>query len=150
MQNELRIGDVAKRADVSVDTVRYYERQGLLPVAPRTSAGYRVFTTDAIERVLFIKQAQEVGFSLSEIATLVVNNGINDCGRIHDLLTEKLSEVDARLKRIRSFRAKLTHYLAECEEVLQKHGNSADCPVVEEIAHVELRSSRSKKPSLTV
>ncbi|MEP6850488.1 MAG: heavy metal-responsive transcriptional regulator [Acidobacteriota bacterium] len=145
MQDAFRIGEVAKRADVSVDTVRYYERQGLLPIAPRTGAGYRVFTSEAIDRVLFIKQAQEIGFSLNEIRALVVNNGISDCRRIHDLLNIKLDEVDARLKRIRSFRGKLAHYLAECQEVLTRLGNAADCPVVEEIAHTELRSSKSKK-----
>ena len=148
MQNELRIGDVAKCAAVSVDTVRYYERHGLLPIAPRTNAGYRVFTADTIERILFIKQAQELGFTLNEIGSLVVNNGVSDCRRIHDLLSVKLTELDARLKRMREFRGKLTHYLAECEAVLKKHGNAADCPVVEEIAHTELRSSRSKKPRL--
>ena len=150
MQNELRIGEVATRADVSVDTVRYYERQGLLPVAPRTSAGYRVFTSEAVDRVLFIKQAQELGFSLSEIGSLVVNNGVSDCKRIHELLSVKLTELDVRLKRMRQFRGKLTHYLAECEEVLQKNGNAANCPVVEEIAHTELRSTRSKKPQIAV
>ncbi len=148
MQKELRIGDVAKRANVSVDAVRYYERQGLLPIAPRTNAGYRVFTSDTIERILFIKQAKELGFSLNEIGSLVVNNGVKDCRRIHDLLSVKLTELDARLKRMREFRGKLTHYLAECEAVLTKHGNAADCPVVEEIAHTELRSPQSKKPRL--
>ena len=142
--------EVAKSSDVSVDTVRYYERQGLLPIAPRTSAGYRVFTTAAVERVLFIKQAQELGFSLNEIGSLVVNNGISDCRRIHHLLSVKLTELDVRLKRMRQFRGKLTHYLAECEEVLQKNGNAANCPVVEEIAHTEITSSRPKKPSLGV
>ena len=146
MQKDLRIGEVAKRADVSVDTVRYYERQGLLPVAPRTRAGYRVFTSDTIERVLFIKQAQELGFSLNEIGALVINYGISDCRRIHDLLSVKLTELDARLKRLRRFRGKLTHYLAECEEVLKEHGNAADCPVVEEIAHTQLRSSGKSRP----
>ena len=150
MENELRIGEVARGAGVSVDTVRYYERQGLLPVAPRTNAGYRVFTSEAVDRVLFIKQVQELGFSLNEIGALVVNNGISDCRRIHDLLSVKLTELDVRLKRMRQFRGKLSHYLAECEEVLKKHGNTADCPVVEEMAHTELRSGRSKKPPVAV
>ena len=75
MDSGLQIGEVAKRAGVSVDTVRYYERLKLLPAAPRTSAGYRVFTSETIARVTFIKQAQELGFSLDEIGSLVASNG---------------------------------------------------------------------------
>ena len=148
MSSELRIGEVARRADVSVDAVRYYEREGLLPKAPRTNAGYRVFSPEAVERVLFIKQAQELGFSLSEISELLLNNGVGGCRRIHDLLSIKLTELDERLKRIRQFREKLKHYLAECESVLATQGNAADCPVVEEITHAEIPSPISKKAKI--
>lgn len=137
MHEELRIGQVAERSGVSIDTVRYYERRRLLPAAPRTAGGYRVFTSEAIERVLFIKQAQELGFSLEEISTLLTTKGTNDCIRVHDLLDVKLTELDARMKAMRDFRLKLVHYLAECEEELKKHPNSAECPVVVEIAHAE-------------
>src|SRR5260221_1806882 len=98
MNEELRIGRVAELAGVSIDTVRYYERRSLLPHAPRTSNGYRVFTTDTVDRVLFIKQAQDLGFSLDEIGTLLTTTGANDCLRVHDLLDAKLSELDARMK----------------------------------------------------
>ena len=76
MHEELRIGQVAERSGVSIDTVRYYERRRLLPAAPRTAGGYRVFTSEAIERVLFIKQAQELGFSLEEISTLLTTKAL--------------------------------------------------------------------------
>jgi len=135
MQGEFRIGEVAMRAGVSIDTLRYYERRRLLPVAPRTAGGYRVFTIDAVERVLYIKQAQELGFSLEEIGILLANNGRNECRRVRDLLNVKLVELDDRLKRMQEFRGRLTGYLAECEEELKDHPNSAECPVVVEIAH---------------
>lgn len=137
MQTEFRIGEVATRSGVSIDTVRYYERRELLPTAPRTASGYRVFTSETIDRVLFIKQAQDLGFSLEEISTLLTTNGTSDCLRVHDLLDAKLKELDARMKSMHEFRAKLTHYLAECEEELKKHPDSAECPVVVEIAHAE-------------
>ena len=137
MNDALRIGEVATSAGVSIDTVRYYERRRLLPVAPRTPAGYRVFTAEAIERVLFVKQAQELGFSLDEIGTLLTNEGINDCQRVHDLIKVKLAELDARLRSMRDFRGKLSHYLAECEDELRRHGKTAECAVVVEIAHAE-------------
>ena len=137
MQGEFRIGEVAMRASVSIDTVRYYERRKLLPVAPRTASGYRVFTADAIERLLFIKQAQQLGFSLDEISTLLTTNGISDCLRVRDLIDLKLKDLDARMKAMRKFREKLKHYLVECETELKKHPDSAECPVVVEIAHTE-------------
>lgn len=135
MQDEFRIGEVASRAGVSIDTVRYYERRRLLPEAPRTPNGYRVFTSGTIDRVCFIKQAQDLGFTLDEISTLLTTNGASDCLRVHDLLDAKLKELDTRMKAMREFREKLQHYVAECEKELKKHPDSAECPVVVEIAH---------------
>src|SRR5690349_5543045 len=107
MQTKFRIGEVATRSGVSIDTVRYYERRQLLPAAPRTASGYRMFTSETVDRVLFIKQAQELGFTLDEIATLLTTNGTSDCLRVHDLLDAKLTELDARMKSMHVFREKL-------------------------------------------
>ncbi|MCI0351847.1 MAG: MerR family transcriptional regulator, partial [Acidobacteriales bacterium] len=63
----LQIGELAARSGVSIDTVRYYERRKLLPMAPRTAGGFRLFSPDTVERVRFIKQAQDLGLSLDEI-----------------------------------------------------------------------------------
>ncbi|HEV8484779.1 MAG TPA: MerR family transcriptional regulator [Blastocatellia bacterium] len=63
-QSWLRIGEVAQRAGVSVGTIRYYEKRMLLPASPRSGGGYRLFAVETIERVKFIKQAQEMGFLL--------------------------------------------------------------------------------------
>lgn len=131
----LRIGEVATRAGVSIDTVRYYERRKLLPTAPRTSAGYRSFSEETVERLVFIKQAQELGFTLEEIGVLIANNDVHECRKVRDLLNIKLIEIDERLKRLKGFRGTLTKYLAECEDELSKHPDSAECPVVVEIAH---------------
>lgn len=76
-----------------------------------------------------------MGFTLDEISTLLTTGGTSDCLRVHDLLDTKLTELDARMKSMHEFREKLTHYLAECEAELKKHPNSAECPVVVEIAH---------------
>ena len=139
MQSEFRIGEVAKRAGISIDAVRFYERRRLLPVTPRSSNGYRLFGAGVIERLLFIRQAQELGFSLDEIGILLANNGRNECRSVRDLLHAKLGELDDRMQRMQDFRGTLTHYLAECEEELKKHPDSAECPVVVEIGHGEHR-----------
>jgi MerR family mercuric resistance operon transcriptional regulator len=97
-QSEFRIGEVAARAEVSVDTVRYYERLKLLPRARRSSGGFRLFDETVIDRVFFIKQAQELGFTLVEIKGLLATGGAEECSKVHDLLSEKLQELDIRLQ----------------------------------------------------
>ena len=130
MNSELLIGEVAKRAGVSIDTLRYYERVRLLPRSRRSSGGFRLFTPEHIARVRFIKQAQELGFSLEEIRDLLATGGAEECRKVRDLLQRKLSELDERLKGMKGFRRVLAHHLSECEAELRQHGDSACCPVV--------------------
>lgn len=128
--SEFRIGEMATRAGVSVDTVRYYERLKLLPRAKRTSGNFRVFGADSIERVQFVKQAQELGLTLDEIKGLLATGGAEECKRVHDLLSEKLHELDERLASMKKFRRVLALHLVECERELREHGKDARCPVV--------------------
>ncbi len=136
----LQIGEVATAAGVSVDTVRYYERERLIPSSGRTQGGFRQFGHDAVDRIRFIKQAQELGFALDEIRTMLRADGSAECRHVHDLLKAKLAEIDERLRRTRAFRRQLATYLAECEHTLEREGDEADCPVVEEISHRPLVS----------
>ncbi|MGH9904028.1 MAG: heavy metal-responsive transcriptional regulator [Pyrinomonadaceae bacterium] len=129
-RSELKIGEVAARAGVSVDALRYYERRKLLPSAPRTSGGFRLFTPEHVERVHFIKQAQELGFSLEEIRVLLAKGGAEECRRVRNLLCRKLSELDDRLKAMKAFRRLLARQLSACDEELERHGESACCPIV--------------------
>lgn len=147
MEDHLRIGEVANRSGVSIDTLRFYERRRLLPIAPRSANGYRVFTPEAVERVHFIKQAQELGFSLDEIATFLSANGANDCRSVHDLLDAKVIEINDRMRSMVEFRDKLLHYLAECDEELKKHPDSTECPVVVEIGQTKRTNKNGNKRS---
>jgi DNA-binding transcriptional MerR regulator len=134
--SELRIGEVAARAGVSVDTLRYYERRRLLSRAPRTPGGYRVFSGETIDRVRFIKQAQELGFSLEEIGQLLTGGGGEaECLRVSDLLRAKLAELDEKIKTMQLFSVILADHLAACEREMRLRGRSAQCPVIDEIAH---------------
>lgn len=130
MDRGLQIGEVAKRAGVSIDTLRYYEKMKLLPKATRSSGGFRLFAPEHIERVRFIKQAQELGFSLDEIRGVLATGGAEECRRVRDLLKRKLSELDERLKAMRDFRRVLTRHLSACEMELLQHEDSACCPVL--------------------
>ena len=141
----LQIGEVATRAGVSVDTVRFYERERLLPSLGRTPGGFRLFGPEAVDRIRFIKQAQELGFALDEVRDMLRADGSAECRHIHDLLEAKLAEVDERIERMRSFRGQLATYLAECEHTLDEQGEGADCPVVDEIAHRPLVAIQKKE-----
>jgi MerR family copper efflux transcriptional regulator len=135
MPSELKIGELASAAEVSRDTIRYYERVNLLPRASRTRAGYRLYAEGDVERLRFIKQAQSFGFSLNEIRQLLParRSGLEECRRVRALLRSKLSEVDSRLAKIRAFRRSLAEYLSECEEALE--GKRGDyCPVLFDIS----------------
>jgi MerR family copper efflux transcriptional regulator len=127
---ELQIGQVATRTGVSIDALRYYERLKLLPRARRSAGGFRLFTGEHIERVQFIKQAQELGFSLEEIKSLLVTGGADECRKVCNLLRLKLSELEDRLKAMKSFRRVLARQLSACNGELERHGESARCPVV--------------------
>ncbi|HEX9273123.1 MAG TPA: heavy metal-responsive transcriptional regulator [Candidatus Binatia bacterium] len=130
----LRIGEVALRAGVSIDTVRYYERRRLLPAAARSEGGFRLFTPDAVDRVRFIKQAQELGFSLNEIGELLTTGGAEECRRVRDHLKVKLTELDERIRSMRDFRKILASHLAACERELNRHTDDAVCPVLVRIS----------------
>ena len=138
-RTELKIGEVAARAGVSVDALRYYERMKLLPRAPSTSGGFRLFTHEHIERVQFIKQAQELGFSLEEIKGLLATGGADEYRKVRNLLRLKLSQLDDRLKAMKGFRRLLARQLSACDEELERHGESACCPVV-----VGIKGTRSR------
>ena len=114
MNDGLRIGEVAKRAGVSIDTLRYYEKVRLLPRASRSAGGFRLFALEHVERVRFIRQAQQLGFSLNEIRGLLASGGADECMKVRDLLRSKLAEMDQRLKSIRAFRRVLAQHLSAC------------------------------------
>jgi len=130
MDGGLQIGEIAKRAGVSIDTLRYYEKVRLLPRPGRSAGGFRLFAPEHIERVRFIKQAQELGFSLEEIKGLLATGGAEECRKVRELLTRKLSELDERLKSMKGFRRVLARHLSGCEVELKLHRDSACCPVL--------------------
>ena len=136
MSSALKIGELASAAGVTTDAVRYYERLKLLPRPSRTRAGYRLYSEEDAERLRFIKQAQSLGLSLDEVKGLLPARGagLSECRRVRDLLSAKLSELDAKITQMRGFRKTLASYLHECEEALA--GKRGDCcPVLFEITH---------------
>jgi len=112
----MRIGELARRSGVSLDTVRFYERRGLLPAPPRDGSGYRDYGVPSVERVRFIKELQELGFSLAESGSLLsrVDGGGVTCASERPRFEAVLAHIDRRLSELRRTRRKLAQTLAHC------------------------------------
>ncbi|HEV8158971.1 MAG TPA: heavy metal-responsive transcriptional regulator [Pyrinomonadaceae bacterium] len=137
-KGDLQTGEIAALSGVSVDTVRYYERLKLLPRAARSNGGFRIFPAETVERIKFIKQAQETGFSLEEIKQLFsTGGGANQCRAVQELLSKKLSELEAKIKQMRNFKAVLSRHLTDCENELEAHGEESACPVLTTIEKIK-------------
>jgi len=134
MKGAARIGEAARAAGVSVQTLRYYERLGLLPRPERTPAGYRLYTADTQARLRFIKQAQALGFSLEETKEILrlTYNGRSPCECVRGKLVEKLKRVERELAALRDFRRELRSTLARARRLPHlPHSASAICPIIE-------------------
>lgn len=134
MRNGARIGELADAAGVSVQTIRYYERLGLLPRPERTPAGYRVFAGDAAARLRFVKQAQALGFSLEEIKEILRLRfvGQSPCECVRGMLQEKLERVERDLAALARFRRTLRQTLRRAQKLPRlPHTASTICPIIQ-------------------
>ena len=125
----LTIGKAAHQGGVKVQTIRYYERRGLLPKPPRTAAGYRTYSDDAIRRLRFIRQAQALGFSLSEIEELLslrMRSGTT-CGDIRQRARQKIATVNAKMDELQRIKLALSRLARAC----RGNGPTSECPILE-------------------
>jgi DNA-binding transcriptional MerR regulator len=131
MRDRLKIGELATRCGVSRDTIRFYEREGLLPRPRRTSSQYRVYGDEDEGRLLFIRHAQGLGLTLDDIRELVRFEQIrtpDQCRRVAGVLRERIEAIDQKLGELKAFRRQLAHSLDRCEKA-----DSDSCPVVLEL-----------------
>jgi Hg(II)-responsive transcriptional regulator len=126
----MTIGDLARRAGVNVQTVRYYERRGLLAEPSRTPAGYRTYAEDALERLRFIRRAQELGFTLAEIEELLVLrlDPHTTAATVKARAEGKLEDVERRIHDLERIKRALSHLVRRCHG---GHGPVGDCPLLE-------------------
>lgn len=126
----LTTGQLAKATGVHVETIRYYERRGLIPIPSRRASGYRVFTQDYVGRIRFIKRAQALGFTLKEISELLaLSDGNPVCEDIRKFTEEKIKDIETRI-----------HDLTRIKEVLQDLVNQcmgkkkfSGCPIIKSL-----------------
>ena len=120
----LKIGEVARETGVGVETLRFYERRGLLGRPSRTEAGYRIYDSSVVEQIAFIKRAQAIGFSLDGI-TEILNDSVDGklpCQEVREMARRKLVELDQRLKELRRYRHELDRTLREWDERGEEQG----------------------------
>ncbi|WP_323844339.1 Hg(II)-responsive transcriptional regulator [Microbulbifer magnicolonia] len=122
----LTIGRLARAAGVHVETVRYYERRGLIEQPARPAQGHRAYPRAALERLLFIKRAQELGFTLQEIDGLLAL-GSGQCAEVLAIAEEKLAAVEAKIADLQRLQAVLDRLVRSCKA----NRSSAHCPIVE-------------------
>ena len=142
-------GEAAKELGVGIQTLHFYEGQGLIPRPPRTASGYRHYTPEIIERVRFIRKAQALGFSLDEIKEILglAKRGASPCERVQAALAEKLREVDRRLEELRGFRAELAALIGQAAELSKHDGEAQVCSIVEDAPPLSVTSIT--KPTLS-
>lgn len=130
----LTTSQVAERADVNIDTVRYYEKRGLLPEPPRTSAGYRKYSAEHVAHIRFIKRAQELGFTLEEIGELLKLRVIPGAGaEVREKTAEKVAEIEGKIHDLERIRLKLLELAEACDH----HGTPDSCRVLDALSNPE-------------
>jgi DNA-binding transcriptional MerR regulator len=113
----MRTGQVADQAGVNIQTLRYYERRGLLPMPTRRASGYRMYGPDAVRVVRFVKRAQQLGFTLDEVESLLhlADGGPDSCHGARHLATDKISDLDRRIAQLTAMRQSLQRLVVTCE-----------------------------------
>ena len=129
--NSLRIGDLARATDTSVETIRWYEKQGLIPPPSRTSGNYRAYGEAALNRLSFIRRARDLGFPLDQVRALLglASDEAGDCASVDVLAQQHLDEIDGKIADLAALRSELSSLLMSCTG-----GTIARCRIIEALA----------------
>ena len=129
----MSIGQVSKQTGLSVEAIRYYEKEALLSPPDRSSAGYRIYQPEVVKRVLFIKRAKAVGFSLKEIRELLSlkSSKTTCCGDIKDVTLEKISQIENKISELETMRDVLVSLANRCEN--ESALSLSDCPILDSL-----------------
>lgn len=127
------IGSVAREAGVGIETIRFYEREGLISAPPRSASGYRQYPQDAVERIRFIQRAKELGFSLAEVRSLLDLRVRSDaeCQDVRVRAENKLKDIDAKIRDLRAIR----RVLSELTQACSAGKTTGECPILDSLAH---------------
>ncbi len=128
----MRIGELGEATGVDIETIRYYEKEGLLPLPTRLANGYRTYTPAHLEQLAFIRHCRALNIPLAEVKRLLdfVEQPEGDCGNINRLIDEQLAQVSARLISMRTLKKQLTILRAKCES---GRSNKEECGILREL-----------------
>ena len=126
--NVYAIGEMSRRTGVNIETVRYYEKIGMMPKPKRSEGGNRLYNTEQLQRLFFIKRCREIGFSQSEIKALLsmVDRDDVTCAEVHSITTDHVADIRQKIKDLRKLEKVLTHMANECSQ-----GDLPECPIIE-------------------
>jgi len=129
----LTAGQLAKKADVNVETIRYYERRHILPRPTRTRTGYRIYPEEAVQRIRFVKRAQELGFSLKEVQELLGLRATpgTTSGEIRKRAEAKIADIERKIQDLKVMHWNLTRLMNACPGC----GPLSECPILEGLEH---------------
>ena len=138
----MTIGKLAQAAGVGIDTVRFYERSGLLGKPMRSSSGYRLYAPSEVDRLRFIRRAKALGFTLEQIAELLSLSQGGDRADVKALASGRLVEIDLRIADLIAMRESLARLVEDCDG----HGSVAGCPIIESVLE-PAASCAAKRPA---
>jgi DNA-binding transcriptional MerR regulator len=145
--NTLKVGQVAAEVGVSVQTLHYYERLGLLPKPNRSAANYRLYSPGAVRRVRFIQKAKTLGLTLEETKQILdlKDHGREPCRKVADLGEKHLQEIDARLNQLRAYRRVLARSVSTWhkENLSERHCAGEFCDLIERLPQAEIFLKKS-------
>ena len=133
--DSIGIGALAKRAGVSIDTVRYYEKSGLLSPQARLASGYRRYSDRQLSRLRFIRRAQDLGFSLKDVRELLGLSKQRDVARVKRAAERKLVEVEQRIAALERIRGGLAQLVTACPG----HGLAKECPILKALGEESIQ-----------
>jgi len=140
MREVLTIGEVAKAAEVGVETLRFYEREGLIAEPPRRQSGYRQYPLETVRRVRFIRRAKELGFTLKEIGELLSLrvDPSTTCADVREMARAKIADIEGRIAELHRIREVLGRLARSC----RGKGPTSECPILDILDERERRADR--------
>jgi len=125
---EVLIGELSRRTNVNIETIRYYERNGILPVPPRTDGGHRLYDERYLERVGFVRRCRELGFSLDSVKGMLrmVDGGDVTCEQVRTIAQDHLEDVRLKISDLKKMEKILGRTISRCDG-----GEYPDCPIIE-------------------
>lgn len=124
----MRIGELARATGTKVETIRFYESEGLIPAPARTSGNYRDYDQRHLDRLSFIRRSRDLGFTLDQVRLLLrlADNEQRPCDEVDAIATEQLEQVDRKIADLRALRAELSGLISQCQQ-----GTIAECRILE-------------------